>query len=78
MIDPIVPRFTALLKSDAIPVNVPGAAEQMCPVQKHPKVGYLYHTGLFIYVFVAEYIDGSFSLRHRFMEYVQSCRSHET
>jgi hypothetical protein len=38
VIDPVVPRYTALLKSDAILVNVAGATETKSEVQKHPKV----------------------------------------
>lgn len=38
VIDPIAPRFTALLKDDVIPVTVNGATEKVEQVQKHPKV----------------------------------------
>jgi len=36
VIDPVVPRYTAL--SDVVPVHVVGAVEEMKEVQKHPKV----------------------------------------
>jgi len=38
VIDPVVPRYTALLKSDMVPINIEGAtdANKMC--SKHPKV----------------------------------------
>ncbi|GFO21484.1 bifunctional glutamate/proline--tRNA ligase [Plakobranchus ocellatus] len=37
VIDPVVPRFTALLKADAVPVNVAGAKLESKEVAKHPK-----------------------------------------
>ena len=39
MIDPIAPRYTALLKNEVVPVFIPEAEEKMeeCPL--HPKVG---------------------------------------
>lgn len=37
VIDPIVPRYTALLKSDVITVNVKGAKEEVTQAAKHPK-----------------------------------------
>jgi len=36
VIDPVVPRYTAL--ADVVPVNVADAYEEMKEVQKHPKV----------------------------------------
>ena len=39
MIDPVVPRYTALLKKDTVVVNVKGASEGFKEVPKHPKVG---------------------------------------
>ena len=38
VIDPISPRYTALLKSEVVPLHIIGAVEEgkMCP--KHPKV----------------------------------------
>ena len=40
VIDPIVPRFTALLKEGAVPVHISGTKEESKAVQKHPKVWY--------------------------------------
>ncbi|XP_056424337.1 bifunctional glutamate/proline--tRNA ligase isoform X2 [Hyla sarda] len=37
VIDPIAPRYNALLKSQVVPVNIPGAEEGMTEVAKHPK-----------------------------------------
>ncbi|XP_044148274.1 LOW QUALITY PROTEIN: bifunctional glutamate/proline--tRNA ligase [Bufo gargarizans] len=37
VIDPVAPRYNALLKSQVVPVNVPGAQEGMTEVAKHPK-----------------------------------------
>ncbi len=37
VIDPVVPRYTALEKETAVPVFVNGATEEMTEVQKHPK-----------------------------------------
>ncbi|XP_078413219.1 bifunctional glutamate/proline--tRNA ligase isoform X2 [Cetorhinus maximus] len=37
VIDPVAPRYTALLQNDVVPVNVPGAKEEMKDVAKHPK-----------------------------------------
>ncbi|KAM3930026.1 bifunctional glutamate/proline--tRNA ligase isoform 2-T2 [Leptodactylus fuscus] len=37
VIDPIAPRYNALLKSQVVPVNVPGAQEGATEVAKHPK-----------------------------------------
>ncbi|KAL4237700.1 hypothetical protein ACF0H5_002415 [Mactra antiquata] len=37
VIDPVVPRYTALLKSEAVVVNVKGATEGSKDVPKHPK-----------------------------------------
>ncbi|CAC5405711.1 EPRS [Mytilus coruscus] len=39
VIDPIVPRYTALLKDDVVPVKIKGAEESMKQVPKHPKNG---------------------------------------
>ena len=38
VIDPIVPRYTALQKDDLVVVNVAGAKEEVKEVAKHPKV----------------------------------------
>lgn len=38
MIDPIVPRYTALLKDELVTVNIKGAEEGSKTVPKHPKV----------------------------------------
>lgn len=37
VIDPVAPRYVALLKKEVIPVNVPEAQEEMKEVAKHPK-----------------------------------------
>ncbi|XP_069089977.1 bifunctional glutamate/proline--tRNA ligase isoform X3 [Pleurodeles waltl] len=37
VIDPVAPRFTALLQDDVIVVNIPEAQEEMKKVAKHPK-----------------------------------------
>lgn len=37
VIDPVAPRYNALLKSHVVPVNIPGAQEGMTEVAKHPK-----------------------------------------
>ncbi|XP_062346421.1 bifunctional glutamate/proline--tRNA ligase isoform X1 [Cinclus cinclus] len=37
VIDPVAPRYTALLKDAVVPVNIPGAQEEMKEVAKHPK-----------------------------------------
>ncbi|XP_078085886.1 bifunctional glutamate/proline--tRNA ligase [Mustelus asterias] len=37
VIDPVAPRYTALLQNDVVPVNLPGAKEEMKDVAKHPK-----------------------------------------
>lgn len=41
VIDPVVPRYTALLKSHAVPLNVEGAVLESKEVAKHPKVSLL-------------------------------------
>lgn len=38
VIDPVVPRYTALLKSNVVPLNVAGAVLEAKEVPKHPKV----------------------------------------
>ena len=38
VIDPVAPRYVALLKKKVVPVNVPEAQEEMKEVAKHPKV----------------------------------------
>ena len=38
VIDPVVPRFTALEKEKVVPVNVAGITEEVKEAQKHPKV----------------------------------------
>ena len=40
VIDPIVPRFTALLKEEAVPVNFDSVKVSSADVAKHPKVKY--------------------------------------
>nr|XP_036870215.1 LOW QUALITY PROTEIN: bifunctional glutamate/proline--tRNA ligase [Manis javanica] len=37
VIDPVAPRYVALLKKEVIPVNIPGALEEKKEVAKHPK-----------------------------------------
>ncbi|XP_006894653.1 PREDICTED: bifunctional glutamate/proline--tRNA ligase [Elephantulus edwardii] len=37
VIDPVAPRYVALLKKEVIPVNIPDAQEEMKEVAKHPK-----------------------------------------
>ncbi|KAJ8401185.1 hypothetical protein AAFF_G00387670 [Aldrovandia affinis] len=37
VIDPVAPRFTALLGSNVVPISIPAAAEEMKEVAKHPK-----------------------------------------
>uniref|UniRef100_A0A8C4V571 Bifunctional glutamate/proline--tRNA ligase n=1 Tax=Falco tinnunculus TaxID=100819 RepID=A0A8C4V571_FALTI len=37
VIDPVAPRYTALLKDAVVPVNIPEAQEEMREVAKHPK-----------------------------------------
>ncbi|XP_012582375.1 PREDICTED: bifunctional glutamate/proline--tRNA ligase isoform X2 [Condylura cristata] len=37
VIDPVAPRFVALLKKEVIPVSIPEAREEMKEVAKHPK-----------------------------------------
>ncbi|KAM4903962.1 bifunctional glutamate/proline--tRNA ligase [Sylvia borin] len=37
VIDPVAPRYTALLKDAVIPVNIPEAQEEVKEVAKHPK-----------------------------------------
>uniref|UniRef100_A0A2K5CJ23 Glutamyl-tRNA synthetase n=1 Tax=Aotus nancymaae TaxID=37293 RepID=A0A2K5CJ23_AOTNA len=37
VIDPVAPRYVALLKKEVIPVNVPEAQEEMKEVARHPK-----------------------------------------
>ena len=39
MIDPVAPRFTALLKDKVVTVFVNGVTEETKDVAKHPKVG---------------------------------------
>ena len=38
VIDPVVPRYTALEKDEVVVVNIKGAAEGSKEVPKHPKV----------------------------------------
>jgi len=38
VIDPIVPRYTALLKSDMVPIHLEGASDATKMCNKHPKV----------------------------------------
>uniref|UniRef100_A0A8C3WP12 Bifunctional glutamate/proline--tRNA ligase n=1 Tax=Catagonus wagneri TaxID=51154 RepID=A0A8C3WP12_9CETA len=37
VIDPVAPRYVALLKKEAVPVNIPEAQEEMKEVARHPK-----------------------------------------
>uniref|UniRef100_A0A7M4E023 Bifunctional glutamate/proline--tRNA ligase n=1 Tax=Crocodylus porosus TaxID=8502 RepID=A0A7M4E023_CROPO len=37
VIDPVAPRYTALLKNEMVTVNIPEAVEEMKEVAKHPK-----------------------------------------
>ncbi|XP_041419813.1 glutamyl-prolyl-tRNA synthetase 1 S homeolog isoform X2 [Xenopus laevis] len=37
VIDPVAPRYTALLRNQVVPVNIPDAQEGMLEVAKHPK-----------------------------------------
>uniref|UniRef100_A0A4W4HEU9 Bifunctional glutamate/proline--tRNA ligase n=1 Tax=Electrophorus electricus TaxID=8005 RepID=A0A4W4HEU9_ELEEL len=37
VIDPIAPRYTALLSSQVVPISVPGAKEEMKEAARHPK-----------------------------------------
>ncbi|KFU87452.1 Bifunctional glutamate/proline--tRNA ligase, partial [Chaetura pelagica] len=37
VIDPVAPRYTALLKDAVVPVNIPEAQEEMKEMAKHPK-----------------------------------------
>ncbi|XP_045040367.2 bifunctional glutamate/proline--tRNA ligase isoform X3 [Desmodus rotundus] len=37
VIDPVAPRYVALLKKEVVPVNIPEAQEEMREVAKHPK-----------------------------------------
>ena len=39
MIDPIAPRYTALLRSETVSLHIGGVAEEKKMVAKHPKVG---------------------------------------
>ena len=39
MIDPIAPRYTALLKSETVSLHIGGVTEEKKMVAKHPKVG---------------------------------------
>lgn len=45
VIDPIAPRYTALVKSTSIPLHIPEAKEYSQLVAMHPKVLYLF-TGM--------------------------------
>lgn len=38
VIDPVAPRYVALLKKEVVPVHVPDAQEEMKEVARHPKV----------------------------------------
>ncbi len=38
VIDPVSPRYIALLKSELVPLHLPGAKEEMKMKPKHPKV----------------------------------------
>ena len=38
VIDPIVPRYTALLKNDMVPIDLEGATDATKTCNKHPKV----------------------------------------
>ena len=43
VIDPVAPRYVALLKKEVVLVNVPEAQEEMKEVAKHPKVSLQFH-----------------------------------
>jgi hypothetical protein len=47
VIDPVVPRFTALLKEEVVPVNIEGAQVESKEVPKHPKVSNLFRLFIF-------------------------------
>lgn len=49
MIDPVVPRFTALLKEEAIPVHVKDASTGVIQKPKHPKVRTLLSFSKYMY-----------------------------
>lgn len=49
MIDPVVPRFTALLKEEAIPVHVKDASTGVIQKPKHPKVRTLLSFSKYVY-----------------------------
>ena len=38
VIDPVAPRYTALLKDDMVPIYLEGATDATKPCNKHPKV----------------------------------------
>lgn len=38
VIDPVAPRYVALLKKEVVPVDIPGVQEEKKEVAKHPKV----------------------------------------
>ena len=43
IIDPVVPRYFAVVKEGAVPIVVEGATEESKPYPKHPKVGMCGH-----------------------------------
>lgn len=49
VIDPVAPRYVALLKKEVIPVNVPDAQEEMKEVPRHPKVALHCGHGVFFW-----------------------------
>lgn len=38
VIDPVAPRYVALLKKEVVSVHIPDAQEEMKEVARHPKV----------------------------------------
>ena len=55
VIDPKVPRFSAVVKTDAVPVTVKGAKEDSKDVAKHPKVSWLDYVPLRAVSFMTSY-----------------------
>lgn len=49
VIDPVAPRYVALLKKEVVLVNVPEAQEEMKEVAKHPKVALQFHQSYSFY-----------------------------
>jgi hypothetical protein len=47
VIDPVAPRYVALLQKEVVPVHVPETREEMKEVAKHPKVTLQFHQCFF-------------------------------